>query len=99
MRVADDEVAVAREAETARPAVAEVRRAERDAEVIAVEVERLDAGGEIDDPQPVVAVDDRGPRADELAVLHAASAPHLVGAVAAGAAGEEQEDERDAEHT
>ena len=71
MRVADDQVAVAVDAQAARPAVAEVGRGPRDAEVLAVEVERLDAGGEVHDPEPVAGGRWRRPRASKVAGSHA----------------------------
>ena len=54
MRVGDDEVAVVVDAEAAGPALAVVGRGPGQAEVLAVEVVDLDAGGEIDDVEAVV---------------------------------------------
>ena len=68
VRIADDQVAVAVDAEAAGPAVAVVGRGPGGAEVLAVAVEDLDAGGEIDDVEAILSVDGDGPRPDEIAV-------------------------------
>src|SRR4029079_19317877 len=67
VRVADEEVAVAVDAQAAGPAVAVVGRGPARPEEAAVAVERLDAGGEIDDVEPVLGVDGDRPRPDEVA--------------------------------
>src|SRR5205823_5310376 len=76
--VADDQLAVAGDAQAARPAVAEVGGGERRADVVAVQVVGLDAGGEVHNPKAVVVVDDGRPRADHVAVEHAPLAPNEV---------------------
>src|SRR5207248_359202 len=57
--------------------------------VLAVEVVRLDAGGEVDDPKSIVVIDDRGSRSDEIPVEYAAFAPDEVGVFGRAAAGDE----------
>ena len=98
VRVGDEQVAVAVDAEARGPALFVDRRLPV-AEVIAVGVEDLDAGGHIDDVELVLGVD--GDRAGFLkaAVGKAAAAPGAdevaVGSRSAGAAagGEEEQEE------
>src|SRR5262249_26576431 len=61
VRIADDQVAVAVDAETRRPADAEVGRRPGRADVVAIEVEDLDACRVIDDVEPIAWPDRRGP--------------------------------------
>src|SRR5262249_38988357 len=75
VRVGDNEVAFAVQPQAAGPALAVVGHREGDAQVLAVQVERLHARGEIDDPKAVFSVNDGGAWADEVAVLHALFAP------------------------
>ena len=89
VRVADDQVAVFGDAQAARPAVAKIRSRERRADVIAIEVIRLNAGGEVDDPETIIVIDDRGPRPNEVAVEDAALAPDDVRLGRRPAAGDE----------
>src|SRR5205823_6168595 len=60
---------IAVDAQTAWPAIAEVRRRPGWAEVLAVGVIDLDSGGEIDDVEAVLRVDGDRPRADDVAGL------------------------------
>src|SRR5205085_10338813 len=78
--VADDEVAFPVKGKAAGPALAVVGRGPGDAQVMAVEVVGLDAGGEIDDVEAVLAVDDRGARPGQVAVADALLAPDQLGA-------------------
>src|SRR5262249_1532091 len=71
VRVADDEVAVAVDGEVAGAAVAVVGRCPGRADVLAIEVEDLHAGGVVNDVEPV-AGNGRGARADEHAVANPA---------------------------
>src|SRR5262245_48016213 len=95
MGVADDQVAVVGHAQAAGPAVAVVGRGPGGAEVLAVAVIDLDAGGEIDDEQSVLLVDCDGAGADEVAVLDAAGAPDQFRLAAGAAAGEGEQAEAD----
>ena len=97
VRIADEQVAVAVDAEAAGPAVAVVGRGPGRAEVMAVAVEDLDAGGEIDDVEAVLAVDGDGAGLDEVAVLHAPVTPdqfRLRVRPAAARAGQHQAEEQ-----
>src|SRR5207253_10442732 len=76
MRIADEQVAVAVDAQAAGPAVAVVGRRPRSFEVIAVRVEDLNARGPIDDVDAVIGVDGGGARLDQLAGQHAAPPPY-----------------------
>src|SRR5689334_13417777 len=76
VRIADEKIAVTRDAEAARPAVAEVRRGPGAVEVFAVAVEDLDACRPVHDVDTVLIIDGGGARLDEFARLHAAPAPH-----------------------
>src|SRR5262249_51372461 len=75
VRIADEEVAVAGDAQAAGPAVAVVRRLPGGAEVLAVAVVDLDAGGEVHDVEAVLVIDGDGPRPGQVAVVDAAFAP------------------------
>src|SRR5262249_37946742 len=77
--IADDEVAVVIDAQSAGAAVAVVGSGPGVAEVFAVAVVNLDAGGVIDDVQAILTVDGDGAGADEIAVLNAAAAPDDFG--------------------
>src|SRR5262249_27545387 len=75
VRIADQEVAVAVDAEAAGPAVAVIGGGPGGAEVAAVAVVDLDGGGETDDIEVVIAVNGHSAGLLEVAVLHAPTAP------------------------
>src|SRR5262249_31818900 len=77
VRIANDEVAVAVDAQPAGPAVAVVGCLPA-RKVVAVTVEHLNAGGEIDDVEPVLAVEGGGARPDEVARPGASTAPDEI---------------------
>ena len=72
VRIADDQVAVAVDAEAAGPAIAIVRRRPGGAEVMAVAVVDLNARGEIDNVEAIPRIDGDGTGTDHVSVLHAA---------------------------
>ena len=75
MRIADQQIIVAVDAQSAGPAVVVVGRRPGRPEVVAVPVVDLDACGVVDDKEAVFRVDGDGPRLEEVAVLGAALAP------------------------
>src|SRR5262249_60658921 len=75
VRVADDQVAVAVDAQPAGPPLAVVGRRPGGAEVVAVGVVDLDAGGEVDDVEAALGVEGGGPRAHRVPVRDAAPPP------------------------
>ena len=54
VRIADNDIAIAIDAQAAGPAVTKIGRGPGDAEEFAVAIERLNAGGPIDDVEMVV---------------------------------------------
>src|SRR5439155_70449 len=68
VRIADNEVAVAVDAQPARPAVAVVRRFPAVLQIMAVAVEDLNAGREVNEIEMIVSVDGHGARLFEIAV-------------------------------
>src|SRR5262245_47250875 len=67
MRVAYDQVPVAVDAEPAGPTVAIIRGLPGRAEIFAVEAEHLDAGREVHQEQPILAVNRDRSRTEEVA--------------------------------
>ena len=78
MRVTDEQVAVAVDAEPAGPALAIIGCGPGRAEIHSVAIVDLDAGGEVHDVEMVRAVDGDGAGADQVAVLHAFAAPDTL---------------------
>src|SRR5262249_31094580 len=69
MGIADDQMPVAIDPQTARPSFAKIGRRPSWAEVFAVRVVNLNARGVIDDVEPVLRVNGDGPRPHDVAGL------------------------------
>src|SRR5437773_8357917 len=75
MRIANENVAVAVDAQAAGPTIAVVGRGPAGAEEMAVAVEHLNASGEIDNVEAILRVDGDGARPHEIAGPDAFLAP------------------------
>src|SRR5437016_4062766 len=100
MRIADDEIVVAADAQAAGPAIAIVRRGPRRSDIIAVAVVDLNPRGEVDNIKAIVLVDGDSPWPHQVAVLHAFLAPdNFRRVMVAEAAEREWQREQEGEQT
>ena len=94
MRIADEQIAVAVDAQAAGPAVAIVGGCPAQVQEMAVAVEGLDAGREVDNVEMIVRVDGDGPRPHQIARLGALASPHELRLIVLAAC-QQQESEAD----
>ena len=79
MRVGDHQPAFLISTETAWPTVPVIGSSESDPEMLAVKIVGLNPGCEVDHPEPILAVDGRGPGSCEIAISNTPMSPDQVG--------------------
>src|SRR5437870_2563375 len=94
MGIADDQMAVAIDAEPARPAIAEIGRRPGRAEIMTIGVVHLNPRGKVHNVEMIVGIDGDGSRPDDVARLQSPAAPDELRSVASPLAADDGRDNR-----